>query len=998
MGVTNTLSNSFKSGRGKFFRRMLSFTFLVLFSTSIAGQEEFTDIELPEVRHLAAALSDPESRIETLVTVVAVARLEQHVAVARPLDVEVLAQQFQEDRGWLDQLSARYRRLPMRGSLFDPAAWLLLQELDQYEMVPGTNASPLGPDQESLIRQLFERQDERAGSTLLPEVLSRMETEATLRWQALLDKATKNRRLAALLGILNEEWFDPWRAAEPPAPGGGLMEQTVIEYGASYLQSLSAATTLAGPPDALRLKRLRYSLHTSLPHLSPEAEMDAGHLLVLAGALSGLYQGQYLPFVESLLWVATGMLVQEQVRLTWMEEEPEPVPTRFPVTEIALEPLPGEIEPLHVEAYVSPLPRALSELLPAVSSAFASEFSTVDPRINTGLATVFEVAQHFQAEQQDPGRLRILLSETADVVAQLVLLVPDMSYYFDQPVRQPVAEGIASCINRVSVGTGLDETGFNSCMQNLAGSAGALISSAELAGDPDGPFGTEQLRRELMLNPWQRINFILGYLQDHYSIYCEAFPNPLPNPLEWATLVSVIDWFARQSPQHFRTDENEQRILALRAGGQDLLASLSRRLDCISGAGAGGINDPLARGLADYRDALNDMVGGLREAELAFRAERLKPGADIVLHGAPDQRTAWRPELIAIEPCDARYVCEMTGQLAASPALIGKFPAQFLVADQSGLGEVEICYDNVQWVNRRSERVREDDPHVANYFGRFSFDVVGRFYEGDEAVEVFGFNVVSPEEYHYLFGPNTEEVLDDLCPAEWVGSKIVTPLSTDRVVRVVPDRLTYLSAARTLPSELFANNWERNQQWREAIVTGQGARSKEYELDSAIGERVERHLQGLYKAEQAMLYSALFTPAPRTWRRREASLNDMLGELDSRKALLSSYINLLYPQFMVDSDHVRGSLEGHDALLDGSVLRRLRQQGVATSSLHDTGLARMEDLNAWWNQQPDTTRRTGNVASSMAHALARLAELYHDFFVEPPPPAVEPLTFDQLSG
>jgi hypothetical protein len=998
MGVTSTLSNSFSSSRGEFFRRVLCIIILALFSTMVNGQEEPGEIELPEVRHLAAALSDPESRIETLVTLVAVVRLQQRMAVARPLDIEAMALQFQEDRGWLDRLSARYGRLPMRGSLFDPAAWLLLQELDQYEMVPGANASPLGPDQEGLIRQLFERQDERVGATLLPEVLSRMETEATLRWQALLEEAGEKPRLASLLGVLNEEWFDPWRAAEPPAPGAGMVEQSVLEHGAAYLQDLSAATTLAGPPDALRLKRLRYSLHTSLPDLAPEAEVDAGHLLVLAGALSGLYQGRYLPFVESLLWVATEMLVREHTRLTLLEEEPVQAPSRFPPAKIVLERLPGEEEPLQEEPYSSPLPLALSELLPAVSNAFATEFSTVDPRINAGLATVFEVAQHFQAGQQDPDRLRILLSETADVVAQLVLLVPDMSYYFDQPVRQAVAEEIASCINRVSTGAELDEAGFNTCMQNLAGSTGALISTAELAGDPDGPFGTEQLRRELMLNPWQRINFILGYLQDHYSITCEAFPEPLPNPLEWATLVSVIDWFARQSPQHFRTDENEQKILQLQAGGRALLSSLSQRLDCISGAGAGGVNDPLVRGLADYRDALNEMVGGLREAELAFRAERLKPGADIVLNGAPDQRTAWRPELLLIEPCEPRFVCEMTGQLAASPALIGKFPAQYLVADQSGLGAVEICYDNVQWVSRRSERVREDDPHVANYFGRLSFDLIGRFREGDEAVEVFGFNFISPDEYHYLFGANTGEVLDDFCPVEWVGSKIVTPLGNERIVRVVPDRLTYLASARTRPSELFANNWDRNQQWRDSIVAGQGARPHEYESDSAISERVERHLQGLYKAEQAVLYSALFTPAPRTWRRRAASLNDMLAVLDARKAVLSSYINVLYPQFMVDSDHVRASLEGHDALLDESVLRRFRQEGVATSSLHETGLARMEDLNAWWNQQPDTMRRTGNVASSMAHAMARLAELYHDFFVEPPAPEVEPLTFDQLSG
>ena len=363
MGVISTLSNSSMSGREIIFRHVLPLLFLAFFSMAAFAQTQEDESPLPESRHLAASLSDPESRIETLMTMVAVARLEEHLATARPVNVEELALQFQEDRGWLDQLSARYGRLPMRGSLFDPAAWLLLQELDQYELVPGANASPLGPDLGSLVRQLFERQDEKVAATLLPEVLSRMELEATLRWQALLKKAAANPPYARLLNALNEEWFDPWRAAEPPAPGGKQLEMTVIEYGAGYLQDISAATTLAGPPDALRLKRLRYSLHASLPELGADAARDAGHLLVLAGALSGLYQGQYLPFAESLLWVATGMLVQEQFRLTQQDEEPEVTQARFPTSEVVLEALPGEVED-RGEAGVETIAEAAEDGLP----------------------------------------------------------------------------------------------------------------------------------------------------------------------------------------------------------------------------------------------------------------------------------------------------------------------------------------------------------------------------------------------------------------------------------------------------------------------------------------------------------------------------------------------------------------------------------------------------------------------------------------------------------
>ena len=89
-------------------------------------------------------------------------------------------------------------------------------------------------------------------------------------------------------------------------------------------------------------------------------------------------------------------------------------------------------------------------------------------------------------------------------------------------------------------------------------------------------------------------------------------------------------------------------------------------------------------------------------------------------------------------------ICEMSGQLEATNALIGQFPDPYLLADQTGLGQVEICYQNMQWVNRRAVPVRPDDNHVANYFGRLSFDLVGRYVEKGEVTEVFGCEIRQP--------------------------------------------------------------------------------------------------------------------------------------------------------------------------------------------------------------------------------------------------------------
>jgi hypothetical protein len=346
----------------------------------------------------------------------------------------------------------------------------------------------------------------------------------------------------------------------------------------------------------------------------------------------------------------------------------------------------------------------------------------------------------------------------------------------------------------------------------------------------------------------------------------------------------------------------------------------------------------------------------------------------------------------------------MSGQLEVSGELVKLFPDVYFVADQAGMGSVEICYDNVQWVERRSEFVREDDPHVANYHGRLSFDLVGRFNEGDESHAVFGFHFVSPDEYHYLFGPASEEVLEDACPTEWIGTRIVTGLNQAGGVRVVPDRLTYLAAARSLPSRLMAANWNRGQQWRDGIVSSAVARPHDMERDSGFDARVDQHLRDLYRAEQMAVYSALLTPPPRTWRGTPDSLHAALQDLSAHKSLLRAYVNLFYPLFLVDSDAIRGSLEGVDSLLDEFVIRDKRRSNADLKILLAEGNTALEAMRAYWTRQPERVRRRGSVATSLAHAIIRLDALYRDFFAPPqaPPPNPVPprerLNFDDLSG
>jgi hypothetical protein len=471
-------------------------------------------------------------------------------------------------------------------------------------------------------------------------------------------------------------------------------------------------------------------------------------------------------------------------------------------------------------------------------------------------------------------------------------------------------------------------------------------------------------------------------MHERFTTSCELPDEPIPNPLEWSGLATLVVWFARQAPVYFQTPENEALVGQMRQHGFELLRMMEQQVDCISGEGA-GINDPVVRSLVDYRAALQELVAGVRQAELTFREENLRPGADIVLQGDATQQTAYRREEMMIGPCDPDLYCEMTGELEATRALVGLFPDAYLIADQSGLGEIEICYENVRWVERRAEPVRADDPHVANYFGKLSFDLIGRYQEKEQAARIFGANFVSPDEYHYLFAAATEEVAGDSCPMEWVGTQIVTKLNSDNAVRVVPDRLTYLAGARKKPSEIINANWGRGAEWRDWFVTGLGVTPYEFEPDPGLPDRINQHLQSLYQAEQAALYTSLLQPQSRGSRFDDETLAELQEELTARKALVRSYINLFYPNKLIDSDKIRAALEGNDALLDTRVLRRFRDSNVSVAAINNLGNSRLEKFLAEWKRQPEVVRRSGSVSTMVAHALMRLNALYLDFFAVP---------------
>jgi hypothetical protein len=969
--------------RGKLFAMSCAFLcFLLLSAPSIlvaqdqepvpdqtlaTGQQAEEDLAavtvfLPDSHQMAMALATPGLRNQTLLDLAVATNILSRAKDGLKGDHAVLAQNFLGDRAWLQSLVNRYEWVRPRSSILDPAAWLVLEELAQHDIKDTALVFPGHSIESVLIYQVFQRTAERLAVANLPILLLEVEADAIATWDAFLLLTESQGSRDAAWKAVETAWFtDRQLPSAQILDENGQVLESVVENIPQAMSQLVSSTVDANPPDSVGLIRLRYSLLYAMPALAEadnsRARDQVRDSLYLVSLIDGLHDGRYFEFIQGLLSITSNLL---------------------------------EL-PANTEETFSLVDWLVTEL-PAISAHYAVDFAREDTRLNAALATAYDVLLSIANSKESDSEIRVSRAALADAVAQLALLIPDMGYYFDTPVRARIVEEINICI---SIAVSLDDDNistmtrgqFDACMNTLLQLADRETRLAELSGDMNGPFTVDTLRRELSVTPWQRINYGIGYLHSRYSTTCQPPATALPNPLEWAVLATTMTWFAEDAPVYFQTPENEARLAKMRSIGEQLILEMTEQAGCLVSSGS-GINDPVNRGLADYELALRELNAGINNAEAGFRAQRLRPGADISLEKDALQKTSYRPDDLVIDACNAQAVCEMSGSLSTTRALIGLFPDEYLVADQSGMGRIEICYREMEWVQRRSELVRPEDENVANYFGHLGFDLVGRYVENDRASDIFGFRFTGPEEQHYLFAQTSEDVLNDSCPMEWVGSRVVTPLRENRG-GIVPNRLTYLAASRKLPSRLLQNNWDRGAEWRDWFVTGIGVTALEVPPVPEINTRLNQHLQSLYQSEQAEIYQRVLLPSARDSEGQDVSLFDEMSQVSIAKAMIRMQMMLFYPESLLNSDTIRMAIAGDAGLLEGRTLRRFREDNVALTSVNGIALERLDNLREAWSKQPQAVRRQGSIPASLMLALTRINNLYRQFFTARPEPLQE---------
>lgn len=927
-------------------------------AASQAGTTDSTPVELPDSAQMALALATPGLRNGTLLDLAAAAHVLQGAAADKSVDGAAFARRFLDDRGWLGRLVERYGWRTPHSTMLDPAAWLVQTELKQHDLPVIAREYPGQMPQAALLYQVFQRADERLAAANLPVLLLRLEAGAVETWEQFLQLTGPDKAPTPVWKPVETEWFSgrSWPDAAAfakawPAYSKSLVSKAARVDTAKLLSQLSSGVVETGPSDPLLLTRLRFALlqqYAGLPAAQKPAYRDS---LYIASLIDGLQDGRYFDFSSGVLALVSEQL--EQARGT---------------------------------GGVSPTTHWLAAELPAVMARFSADFAAVDPNLNTVLKMAHAVLQDIEKPGSSGMTIRPPRTELADAVARLDLMIPDMGYYFNTPVRVRIIEEINIC---TSIAASRDADGypamtrtqFDGCMENFLQLASKETRTPELSGDTRGPFSADALQRELAVTPPQRVNYGIGFLHDRFATDCPLPAQALPNPLEWAVLATGMAWFAEYKPEYFATPDNESRLAKMRNMGEQAIRDMAAQARCFANSGGGG-NDPVNRNLAVYETALRELNAGIAGAEADFRRTTLRPGADVQLDQGIDQHTGYRPDGLLIGPCDKEKVCEMSAGLSTTRALIGLFPEPYLIADQARMGRVEICYRDMGWVNRRSELVRPDDENVANYYGHLGFDLVGRYADKGKYSNIFGFRFESPKEHLYLFAQASPEVLADKCPVEWVGTRVVTPLRESRG-GVVPNRLTYLAASRTLPSRLLLGNWDRGAEWRDWFVTGIGVKPLAMPAPPDISNRLSQHLQVLYQAEQAEIYRRVLSPDAQDAGGENVSLFNDLSEVSSVKDMLRMQMMLFYPGSLTGSDAIRSAVAGDAGLLDIRMLRRFKADNVSPVTVEQIAQFRLQQLEKTWLAQPDALRQNGSIPASLAYALTRLNSLYRQFFTLP---------------
>ncbi len=559
--------------------------------------------------------------------------------------------------------------------------------------------------------------------------------------------------------------------------------------------------------------------------------------------------------------------------------------------------------------------------------------------------------------------------------ARLNHKISDLPAYLTQKSRAQFDKDMSACFS-LSRETAelppepISDNQFRKCMSSLSEKALEINTNNYADGQSSRTFTDIELQEALKNESIDNEYYWHAYINKLLVPLCtkELKTN---NRFDWSLAARSYLWMAKKWPSLASEYMNRQDLNGIIQLGETLISSPITDSSCDPANNQRTIQKIIAKALDNHITSLESLKLAFTHYQENFKILNLREDADISLDGSALQSTNYRPLDTLVGPCGANSHCGVSIDLPATRALFSQFPAAYLVADQSKLGSVSLCYSDVEWTNRKVEPTQYGTQAMGNYFGQLQFILVGIYQNEDTELTVFQKQLTSIEKFHYLFGANTESVLDDSCPRELIGEKIVAYMpETD--FNVVPRRLTFLTADRQHPLRAFEQHWTKGEEWRDQFITGNNIKIIQAPTHGIIDDSVAQHLERLFMKLNADIYRQVDTDPKLT--KETTLIPHAAAKVSLSLRILQSLADQLIQSSLDTNPNFNHMLYGHTGLTGFNDFSSFQKQYYTAFQSIDWAIDRAKDAKQLWKQYqfPEKELTNRYVDASLAYTLLKL--------------------------
>lgn len=574
--------------------------------------------------------------------------------------------------------------------------------------------------------------------------------------------------------------------------------------------------------------------------------------------------------------------------------------------------------------------QALQKAIFASQSLWSSQQAIIEARDKNLFLLLQRIFEQLPAKFKNPDHFDAQLNNQ---ILALAIGLNDPDNYFTQPLRTHIQKNLEVCLNLSThippnPEQPIADHQFESCLQDFIDWAQIHAFDTGMAGQLTVLDSPVSMARVLDMADPQIINYLPAQAVEDQR--CLDQFSLKPNPLEWLLAVESLNWLHDRWPGLMAEKPPTQAdIESILKTGSDLY----QYPDCFQPAGV------LRSQFTRLEQKWTTLKQAIRLYIKEYRDTHMATGSDIDFFQNTDQLTDAVPDNLVISACDVNTACGANIKLKPDNKILQLFPNHLKIAQQLKLGDLSICYDNVNWQERQSLPTQLNNKKIANYEGQLQITLVGKFKDHI----VFEQALETSQRYIYLFAENNPTVLDMDCPLPVIGQQITTSLDRG-TFGLLPNRLTFLAAQKVDVNNIIKHHWP---QWQNSINVSQVHIVDPMDsVKPLVNETFILHANTV----QQQIYRKLTTSNPA--RIYDSALSNAVFEYLTENRRLKATVETLFPSTYHKNAPIRSALTGDQAILNLAFFKHAYETQLNLMDMMTRGDALIEQHKpAWFNQQ-----------------------------------------------